>query len=64
MKHAAESTLQNTKNKGRRKHESSDEHSSSSSDSSRRNGRFFVLGVARICFLFVRDVLDGDCVVA
>jgi hypothetical protein len=63
MKRAAESMLQNTKNKGRRKHESSDEHLSSSSDSLRRNGKFFALCVACVCFFFVRDVLDGDCVV-
>jgi hypothetical protein len=60
MKRAAESTLQNTKNKGRRKHEPSDECSSSSSDSSSRNGKLFALCVARVCFLFVRNVLDGD----
>jgi hypothetical protein len=63
MKRAAESTSQNTKNKGRRKHESSDERVLSSSDSSRCNGKFFALCVARVCFFFVRDMLDGDCVV-
>ncbi len=62
MKCAAESTLQNTKNKGRRKHESSDERLSSSSDSLRGNGKFFALCIARICFFFVQDELDGDCV--
>ncbi len=63
MKCAAKSMLRNTKNKGRRKHESSDECLSSSSDSLRRNGKFFALRVACVCFLFVHDVLDGDCVV-
>ncbi len=63
MKRAAESTLQNTKNKGRRKHESSDERLSSSSDSLRCNGKFFVLCVASVCFFFVRNMLDSDCVV-
>jgi hypothetical protein len=63
MKRTAEYTSQNIKNKRRRKHESSDERLLSSSDSSRRNGKFFALCVARICFFFVRDVLDGDCVV-
>ena len=63
MKRAAESTSQNTKNKGRCKHESSDERLSSSSYSLRCNGKFFALCVARVCFFFMRDVLDGDCVV-
>jgi hypothetical protein len=63
MKRAAESMSQNTKNKGRHRHESSDERLSSSFDSSRRNGKFFALCIARVCFFFVRDVLDGDCVV-
>jgi hypothetical protein len=62
MKRTAESMSQNTKNKGRRKHESSDECLLSSSDSLRCNCKFFALCVARICFFFVRDVLDGDCV--
>ncbi len=63
MKRAAESMSQNTKNKGRRKHESSNERSSSSSDSLRCNGKFFALCIAGVYFLFVCDVLDGDCVV-
>jgi hypothetical protein len=63
MKRAAEFMSQNTKNEGRCKHESSDECSLSSSDSSTPNGKFFALWVARVCFFFVRDVLDGDCVV-
>jgi hypothetical protein len=63
MKRAAESTLQNTKNKGRRKHESSDERFLSCSDSLRCIGKFFALCVACICFFFVHNVLDGDCVV-
>jgi hypothetical protein len=63
MKRAAESMLQNIKNKGRRKHEFSDECLLSSSDSSRCNGKFFAWCVAHICFFFVRDMLDGDYVV-
>ncbi len=63
MKRATESTLQNTKNKGKRKYESSDECLLSSSDSLRHNGKLFALCVAHICFFFMRNVLDGDCVV-